>query len=68
MSNPLYNMMNRNTSGLSGFMQKLNQLKSMGGDPQKQIQQMLSSGRVTQEQYNQAVRQAQALQRMLGGR
>lgn len=46
------------------FMQRLNQLKSQGGDPNQMIQQMLNSGRVTQAQYDQAVRQAQQIQKM----
>lgn len=52
------------------FMQQLNQLKSRGGDPNEMIQQMLNSGRVTQSQYDAAVKQAQQIQKMLtpGGR
>lgn len=38
------------------------------GDPRSQIQQMLNSGRITQDQYNQAVQMAQQLQRMVNGR
>lgn len=47
------------------FMQQLNQLKSRGGDPNQMIQQMLNSGRVTQSQYDAAVKQAQQIQKML---
>ena len=47
------------------FMQKLNQLKSQGGDPNQMIQQMLNSGKVTQAQYDQAVKMAQQIQGML---
>lgn len=52
------------------FMQQLNQLKSRGGDPNEMIQQMLNSGRVTQSQYDNAVKMAQQIQQMLapGGR
>ena len=38
------------------------------GDPRQQVQQLLSSGKVTQEQYQQAVQMAQQLQRMMGGK
>ena len=48
------------------FMQQLNQLKSKGGDPNQMIQQMLNSGRITQNQYNAAVQRAQQIMRMLG--
>lgn len=47
------------------FMQELNQLKSRGGDPNQMIQQMLNSGRITQSQYDAAVKQAQQIQKML---
>ncbi len=47
------------------FMQQLNQLKSRGGDPNQMIQQMMNSGRITQTQYDAAVRQAQQIQKML---
>jgi hypothetical protein len=52
------------------FMQRLNQLKAKGGDPNQMIQQMMNSGRVSQAQYDQAVRMAQQIQGMLtpGGR
>jgi len=46
-------------------MQQLNQLKSRGGDPNQMIQQMLNSGRVTQAQYDAAVKRAQQIQQML---
>ena len=52
------------------FMQRVNQLKSQGGDPNQMIQQMMNSGKVTQAQYDAAVRQAQQIMQMLtpGGR
>ena len=52
------------------FMQQLNQLKSRGGDPAQMIQQMLNSGRVSQADYDNAVKMAQQIQQMLtpGGR
>lgn len=46
------------------FMRQLNQLKSRGGDPNQMIQQMLNSGRVTQAQYDAAVKRAQQIQQM----
>lgn len=47
------------------FMQQLNQLKSRGGDPTQMIQQMMNSGRVSQAQYDNAVKMAQQIQQML---
>ena len=49
----------------NGFMKSLNELKNKGGDPNQMIQQMLNSGRITQNQYNAAVQRAQQIMRML---
>ena len=62
--NPLYKMMNPN-QGVSAFMDRLNQLKSKGGDPEQMIQEMLNSGKVSQAQYDSAVKQANQIMPML---
>ena len=60
MANPLFNQMNQNQ-----LFRSVEQLKNqLGGDPNKYIQQMLNSGRITQDQYNQAVQRAQELKKM----
>ena len=60
--NPLYTQQN------DGVMSRLNQFRNaLQGNPQAQIQQMLNSGRITQEQYNQAYKMAQQLQKMING-
>lgn len=60
--NPLYRQMNNND-----FMGRFNQFRQMfKGNPQEQVQQLLNSGRVSQDQYNAAVRKAQELSRVLG--
>lgn len=62
--NPLYEQMNQ---GGNNIVQRFLQFKqNFKGNPQEQIQQLLNSGRVTQEQYNAAVQKAQMLQKMLG--
>ena len=64
MSNPLYSMMQQ---PMNGMMQKFQQFQQMfKGDSRQQIQQLLNSGKVNQQQYNQAVQMAQQFQRMLG--
>lgn len=66
--NPLYNEMRTNTVP-DNFMSKFQQFRqNFKGNPQEQVQQMLNSGRVSQEQYNRAVQMAQQFQRMFGGR
>ena len=61
--NPLFGMMNQNNNLLQRFQQFQQMFR---GDPRQQVQQMLNSGRVNQNQYNQAVQMAQQLQRMFG--
>lgn len=49
------------------IVKQFNQFKnSFRGDARSQIQQMLNSGKITQQQYDQAVQKANALARMLG--
>lgn len=47
------------------LMQQINQLKQQYSNPNDAIQQLLNSGKVSQEQYNRAVQQAQELQKNL---
>ena len=63
MGNPLYDMMGGNMPPI--VQQFLLFKQSFRGDRQAQIQQLLSSGKISQSQYDQAVQQAKALQQML---
>lgn len=68
--NPLFQQMNKNGFAGLGNMQNLVKQfqrfrQSFTGDPQQQIQQLLNSGRVSQEQYNQAVQMANVFKQML---
>lgn len=42
--------------------------QSFSGNPQEAVQNLLNSGRVSQAQYDAAVKQAQQLQQMLNGK
>lgn len=58
-------------NNMMDIMQRFMQFRqNYNGDPRAQIQQMLNSGQISQQQYNNAVQMAQQLQRMLtpGGR
>lgn len=68
MSNPLFAQMgNAMPQGMGNIMQRFQQFKQQfSGDPRQQVQQLLNSGRVSQDQYNQAVQMAQQLQKMMG--
>lgn len=63
MSNPLFNQFNNQPN----IVQQFNQFKQQfHGDPKQQIQQMLNSGKITQQQYDQAVQKANMLKNLLG--
>ena len=66
MSNPLYAQMGGGMP-MNNIMQQFQQFQQMfKGDPRQQVQNLLNSGRVSQSQYDQAVKMAQQLQRMMG--
>lgn len=67
MNNPLFNMLSGQQNGMNGLLQRFQQFQqAFKGDPRQQIQQMLNSGKVTQDQYNRAVQMAQQLQKLIG--
>ena len=56
-----------NPNMMNDFMQRLNYLKqTFKGDPNQKIQELLNSGKVTQQDYDNAVRKARELQSMFG--
>lgn len=68
MANPLFDALGNSQFGnMAGMVQQFQQFKkTFQGNPQQQVQELLNSGKITQDQYNQAVQQAKALQKMLG--
>lgn len=66
MANPLYSAMSGGGFNKAGFLQRLQQLKSLGGDPNQFIQSLLNSGKISQEQYDAAVKKAEEIRKMLG--
>ncbi len=61
--NPLYNMTQQNN-----VLQRFQQFRKMfSGDPRQQVQQLMNSGRVSQSQYDNAVRLANQFQKMIKG-
>jgi len=69
--NPLFQQMQNIPAGggIQQMIQRFQQFRqTFQGDPRQQVQQLLNSGRVSQQQYNQVMQMAQQLQRMMGGR
>ena len=70
MANPLLNMLNTaNNSGLnnmSNMIQQFMQFKnSFTGNPQEQVQSLLNSGKMTQDQFNQLSQMAKQIESFL---
>ncbi len=62
--NQLYNQINK-TNG-NDFISRFNQFRqTINGDPRAQVQNLLNSGMVSQEQYNMAVQQANQLMKLI---
>ena len=74
MPNPLFDQMGGNqTPGPMGQMQQMmnafQQFKAnFKGDPQQEVQRLLNSGQMSQQQYNQLTQMAQQMSRMMSGR
>lgn len=65
--NPLFSMFGANAPFPVNMLQQFNQFKSsFQGDPQQQVQNLLNSGRMTQEQFNYLSMMAQQFQQFLG--
>lgn len=57
MPNPLYQSLNNGPN--KGLMEQFNQFRSMfTGDPKAQVQRMLQSGQITQDQFNRVAQMA----------
>ena len=71
MSNPLYSIFGGlnnviPNNGVANLLKQFNQFRQgFSGNARDQVQQLLNSGRVTQEQYNRAVQRANMLQQMM---
>lgn len=67
MSSPIFNAMGGNQSGnmMQQFQQFMQQMK--GKNPQEEINKLLQSGKVSQQQLNQVQQQAQQMQGMFKG-
>lgn len=60
--NPLYQQMMPQNNVMQRFMQFRQQFH---GNPQEQVQQLLNSGKISQQQYNQAVQMANQFRQMM---
>lgn len=64
-NNPMFNTF----GNMQNFMNQFNQFRNtFQGDPKQQVQQLLSSGKMSQSQFNQLSQMATQLQNMLMGK
>lgn len=64
--NPLYQMLMNNKPQDNGFLSRFQQFKNtFSGDPKQKVEELLRSGRVSQEQYDAAVRMANQFKNMM---
>ena len=68
MANPLFEALAGNkNNGMNPMIQQLMEFKNqMQGDPQQKVQELLNSGRMTQDQCNSLVQQAQTILSQFG--
>ena len=67
--NTLFNIFNRNSfQNTSNLLNQMNQIKQQlnGNSPQQFAQNLLNSGKVSQDYYNQKYQQAMQMWKMLG--
>ena len=65
MGNPLFNLLGgKNNNGPGNMLQQFQQFKKQmqGVDPQEEVQKLLQSGKISQEQLNKAQQMAQQMQ------
>lgn len=73
MGNPLFNMLGGNMRNMHNapefgqMMQQFNQFKaSFQGDPKQEVQKLLQSGRMSQQQLDQLQSMARQFQQLMG--
>lgn len=68
MANPLFNMLGGNQlpGNLGALLSQFNQFKSsFQGDPRQQVQNLLNSGKMSQQQFNQLQAMATQLKQFI---
>ena len=62
----LFNDFNQSTNNMANLLSQFNQFRStFSGNPEQQVKQLLQSGRMSQEQFNQFAQTANQLRQLL---
>ena len=68
MANPLFQALGGNQNATNQIVQQIMGFKNQfQGDPQQKVQELLNSGKMTQEQCNSLMQQAQTILSQIGG-
>ena len=68
MANPLFQALGGNQNVANSIIQQIIGFKNQfQGDPQQKVQELLNSGKMTQEQCNSLMQQAQTILSQIGG-
>ena len=68
MANPLFQALDGNQNAVNPIVQQIIGFKNQfQGDPQQKVQELLNSGKMTQEQCNSLMQQAQTILSQIGG-
>ena len=68
MANPLFQALGGNHNAANPIVQQIIGFKNQfQGDPQQKVQELLNSGKMTQEQCNSLMQQAQTILSQIGG-
>ena len=68
MANPLFQALGGNQNATNPIVQQIMGFKNQfQGDPQQKVQELLNSGKMTQEQCNSLMQQAQTILSQIGG-
>ena len=68
MANPLFQALSGNQNTANSIVQQIMGFKNQfQGDPQQKVQELLNSGKMTQEQCNSLMQQAQTILSQIGG-
>ena len=69
MANPLYNLLGGGSApanNMANMLQRFNQFRStFSGDPKQVVQNLLNSGQMSQQQFNQLQQMASQFQKMM---
>lgn len=67
MANPLFNMMGKQSNPMADIIRQAKQFKNQfNGNPRQEVERLLQTGRMSQQQFNQFSQMAQQIVQAMG--